>query len=439
MQKIIKYIFGNTGTVEKYQILCYNKLNVKLNQISFSNRFLFVFPCVIIYLRYRKKLKDQCAMKETMGQIIKKLRKERNLTQEDLAEQLGVTAQAISKWENDYGLPDISQVIPLATVFNVSTDVLFGFCGKNETDEIKKIIADAYSKITYPKTKENVKLCYDEIENGAEKYPNNVLLLHHFLEIGASLAYPESPYYDAENGESIYKKCIRKANIIIKNSRNVPDILRANRIMCLLHAAYGSFAIAKSHAEEFPKRSDMTVYFMKANISHFEKDYASENRFLQNDLIHHINPMIDDIVNIGLCYFRLEEYEKAEFAYCQALDFIKLICQKEDSFLFFHFREKGDIYSLLAEVYLKQGRVDDALITLEKMVNCDVNIIQTFVLEKSMVSPLLCEVGPNFYVKYRKYKGWLLNKLKNPAFDEIRSDERFVKLQTKASECRVRQ
>ncbi|MBP3292508.1 MAG: helix-turn-helix transcriptional regulator, partial [Clostridia bacterium] len=46
-----------------------------------------------------------------IGQIIKKLRKERNLTQEELAEQLNVTAQSVSKWENGTGLPDISQVV----------------------------------------------------------------------------------------------------------------------------------------------------------------------------------------------------------------------------------------------------------------------------------------------------------------------------------------
>ena len=55
-------------------------------------------------------------MAETMGQIIKRLRKERNFTQEELAEQLGVTFQAVSKWENDTGMPDISQVVPLASV-----------------------------------------------------------------------------------------------------------------------------------------------------------------------------------------------------------------------------------------------------------------------------------------------------------------------------------
>lgn len=46
-------------------------------------------------------------MKESMGQIIRKLRKERNLTQEELAEQLNITYQAVSRWENETGMPDI--------------------------------------------------------------------------------------------------------------------------------------------------------------------------------------------------------------------------------------------------------------------------------------------------------------------------------------------
>ena len=49
------------------------------------------------------------------------LRNLRGFTQEELAEQIGVTSQAVSKWENNTGLPDISQVVPLANFFGVST------------------------------------------------------------------------------------------------------------------------------------------------------------------------------------------------------------------------------------------------------------------------------------------------------------------------------
>ena len=65
-------------------------------------------------------------MAKTIGNIIRELRCSRNLTQEQLAENLNITAQAISKWENNIGMPDISQVVPIAHFFGVSTDVLFG-------------------------------------------------------------------------------------------------------------------------------------------------------------------------------------------------------------------------------------------------------------------------------------------------------------------------
>ncbi len=79
-------------------------------------------------------------MVHSIGQTIKKLRKEHNLTQEELAEQLNVTAQAVSKWENETGLPDISQVVPLANVFGVPTNVLFGTANVNCDEEVERII-----------------------------------------------------------------------------------------------------------------------------------------------------------------------------------------------------------------------------------------------------------------------------------------------------------
>ena len=61
----------------------------------------------------------------TLGQKLKKLRSDKNLTQKDLADQLHVTFQTISKWENDENEPDISTLKELAKLYECSIDYLF--------------------------------------------------------------------------------------------------------------------------------------------------------------------------------------------------------------------------------------------------------------------------------------------------------------------------
>jgi len=60
------------------------------------------------------------------GKIISELRKQKNITQEEMAAELGVTATAVSKWENGYTLPDILMLCALADYFRVTTDELLG-------------------------------------------------------------------------------------------------------------------------------------------------------------------------------------------------------------------------------------------------------------------------------------------------------------------------
>ena len=65
-------------------------------------------------------------MKIKIGKNIKKLRNRDDITQEQLAEKLGVTNQAVSKWENGGGYPDIESVVSMADYFKVTTDYLLG-------------------------------------------------------------------------------------------------------------------------------------------------------------------------------------------------------------------------------------------------------------------------------------------------------------------------
>ena len=63
----------------------------------------------------------------TLGEKIKDLRKKSNISQEELAEKLGVSRQSVTKWENDAGLPDIENLKAIATLFNVSIDELLDY------------------------------------------------------------------------------------------------------------------------------------------------------------------------------------------------------------------------------------------------------------------------------------------------------------------------
>lgn len=70
-------------------------------------------------------------MENTLGSRIAALRKEKGLTQEELAEKIGVSSQAVSKWENDLSCPDIMLLPSLAKTFDTTVDLLLS--GKEET------------------------------------------------------------------------------------------------------------------------------------------------------------------------------------------------------------------------------------------------------------------------------------------------------------------
>ncbi|MDY6430007.1 MAG: helix-turn-helix domain-containing protein [Bacilli bacterium] len=70
--------------------------------------------------------------KETFGQRLTRLRKEKKLTQEDIAQKINISPQAVSKWENDISYPDINSLLVLSDILGVSIDEL---CGKQKKVE----------------------------------------------------------------------------------------------------------------------------------------------------------------------------------------------------------------------------------------------------------------------------------------------------------------
>ena len=71
--------------------------------------------------------------KQTLGMMISSLRKENKMTQLELADKMGVTDKAVSKWERDLSFPDINSIPKLAEIFGISVDELMQV--KTETKE----------------------------------------------------------------------------------------------------------------------------------------------------------------------------------------------------------------------------------------------------------------------------------------------------------------
>lgn len=59
-----------------------------------------------------------------IGEVIRKYRKSRNMTQEEVANRLGVTAPAVNKWENGNSFPDIMLLAPIARLLDITLDTL---------------------------------------------------------------------------------------------------------------------------------------------------------------------------------------------------------------------------------------------------------------------------------------------------------------------------
>ena len=108
-----------------------------------------------------------------IGSVIKKYRKEIGLTQEEMANRLGVTTPAVNKWENGNSNPDIELLAPIARLLHISLDTLMSFREELTAAEIEEIIRQMdhmFSEEGYDKT-------YEWVLEIVKEYPNCNMLI----------------------------------------------------------------------------------------------------------------------------------------------------------------------------------------------------------------------------------------------------------------------
>ena len=111
-------------------------------------------------------------MQLLLSDKIKKYRKEMELTQEGLADAIGVTVGAVSKWENGNTVPDIMTMMQLANFFNISMDELLGF------DLTSKNVDDMCKRVDELGRKHEFDQAMIEANNAMSRYPHNFKVLY---------------------------------------------------------------------------------------------------------------------------------------------------------------------------------------------------------------------------------------------------------------------
>lgn len=125
-------------------------------------------------------------MKHSIGETLRQLRLQKGLTQEQLAEVFGVSAQAVSRWENDTSYPDITLLPGLAMFYNTSVDAIVGMDEIRKEETLRKIHSEINLLVTIGHTEEAVTL----IRESLKTYPSDSGLL---MSLGETLAHQADP------------------------------------------------------------------------------------------------------------------------------------------------------------------------------------------------------------------------------------------------------
>lgn len=178
-----------------------------------------------------------------LGEKIKSLRKQKNISQEILARYLGVSFQAVSKWENDTAMPDVTLIPAIASFFEVSTDELFDF----NLYEIEKNIDDIVTKSGEYYYCDPA-MCEKILREGLKKYPGNDVLLNCIIGV---LPIPERSL-----------EIIDTCKALIECTKHDDIKYDACRIMAEAYKSIGEYSLAKAAINKIPE-----IYFTKLEVA----------------------------------------------------------------------------------------------------------------------------------------------------------------------------
>ena len=360
-------------------------------------------------------------MSATIGTTIRRLRRQQDITQEQLAEYLSVSPQAVSQWERNISAPDISLIIPIANVFGVTIDELFDRSAANEKAEIEAYFLEGIRLLNLGEIDKHLALWRE----ASSKYPKNYDCMAQLAHAICNTLWTKLP---AEERDSRAKEVVDICERILDGcTENGP---RESAIQLLVYT-YGSDRYSFADEKKAYEYANMAGSLITSREVMLQDIYATKEGLKASAAQKHSNNLLfTDLLTQNI--YGTGRTAKEKILSCNTALRIWDAIIYDDNYMFYHCRV-ADIYQHLAKVYASLGDREHTLDSLRHMFIHSGKYDSRPSGERNYTSIFVSLATDDSSKSTKDFAGTFTEQRKNSIsgdsdFDFIRDDPEFVAL-----------
>ena len=348
------------------------------------------------------------------------MRKEHGLTQEQLADVLGVSAQAVSRWENGTTYPDITLLPTIASYFEITLDELMGMENWRSEEQLKELLRQLEENGSKGLIYENILLLRDAVKT----YPTNYELQFRLVNQLAFCEYKDGRGLSEEEKISFNREAAEIGNRILSHCTDGAIINQTTQQLSYIYSSLGEKEKAIEYAKKLPNIgcTDTVVlgdlYEGEQQKTHLKRAIKWYTSIFWCALIN--------LADLGYRNETMSDAERIEIMK-KALAILELVFDDGD-----YLNYSGTVsitHRYIADLAMSEGDYELALSSLEKA--AQFAVMSDTLPENARHTSLLVnnlEYGPFNTIKNYDFTDCkeLYDKMQADRYNAIRDDKRFI-------------
>ncbi len=354
-----------------------------------------------------------------IGMMIKKLRTEKGVTQEALAAAIGVTPQAISRWESENGYPDIELLPALADFFYVTTDELLGY----QLSERERELVDIKKEMARLGEVGTIEERIAFARNAKAKYPSD-------YEIKENLAVCLYHLWKETNDKSLLSEIESLCLSVVDKCKDEDTRVDAIHLLISIYGATKQSGKALAAVNLLTPMKYCREFALSGGIGD-----GKDELYRQEEI-----DKLTDSLGMALSRYPLAEHLPNDpSTWDKKIEMLETSNQLYrmiygENLMFYHCRLASN-YWLISTYQFSQGKIDEALDSIEKMCVHAIGYDRSYNEDRGkkyrsvFVDQLIYPFpGKDFYeLKEHSQCYYMRDRLKDARYDCIRDNERFTK------------